>query len=146
MARVYELSFSVNRGSPAEALLVAFRKVAQATHPNKGGQAKHFRELQAASEKWGEASKKPRQRDTQWVEAEHPEELALPAKCSYRVHAACVPLSNHGVADMGAWRRFVTFVQESLEGVWRFALARHAGDEHYRQVACPLGVVIPHLR
>ena len=101
LACVYELSLSVNRDSPAEAILAAFRKVAKAAHPDKGGQAKHFRELQAARETWGEARKKPRQRGRQWAKAEHPEELALSAKGSYRVHATCVLLTYHGVAEKG---------------------------------------------
>ena len=38
LARQYELALDINRDSPAERLLKAYKKVLLKTHPDKGGQ------------------------------------------------------------------------------------------------------------
>ena len=48
LAREYELALEINRDSPAEELVKAYKKVLLKTHPDKGGRKEHMQKLQAA--------------------------------------------------------------------------------------------------
>ena len=52
LAREYELALEINRDSPAEELVKAYKKVLLKTHPDKGGRKEHMQKLQAAKEEW----------------------------------------------------------------------------------------------
>ena len=65
LARVYNLALVVNRDTPENELLKAYKKVALKAHPDKGGSAEHFRNLQEAREEWDTQRKK--ERPNRWL-------------------------------------------------------------------------------
>ena len=55
LASVYGVAANVNRESPDDDLMKAFRKVAFRCHPDKGGIAAHTKNLNVARDAWKEA-------------------------------------------------------------------------------------------
>ena len=55
LGRTYNLVFSVNRDSPEDQLLKAYRKALLKAHPDKGGRKEDLQKLQAAKEAWDSA-------------------------------------------------------------------------------------------
>ena len=57
MAAIYTLTLSVARDSPDPAVRTAYRKVSVKAHPDRGGDADHQRQLNAAYSAWEAAAK-----------------------------------------------------------------------------------------
>ena len=57
MAAIYTLTLSVARDSPDPAVRTAYRKVSVNAHPDRGGDADHQRQLNAAYSAWEAAAK-----------------------------------------------------------------------------------------
>ena len=57
MAAIYTLTLSVARDSPDPAVRTAYRKVSVNAHPDRGGDADHQRQLNAAYSTWETAAK-----------------------------------------------------------------------------------------
>ena len=49
---IYEMVFKVSRGSEERELIRAYKRLILKVHPDKGGDASHFRRLQEAKENW----------------------------------------------------------------------------------------------
>ena len=52
LARAYELVLNVNRDSPRECLVKAYKKLLLKAHPDKGGRKEDVQKLQKAQEDW----------------------------------------------------------------------------------------------
>ena len=52
LARAYELVLNVNRDSPRECLVKAYKKLLLKAHPDKGGRKEDVQKLQKAKEDW----------------------------------------------------------------------------------------------
>ena len=60
LARSYNVTTHVTRESPAAELLKAFKRVARAVHPDKGGSLVDQQRLNVARDRWQEARSEPR--------------------------------------------------------------------------------------
>ena len=97
LARAYQLSVQVNRGSSAEELLQAYKRVLLKAHPDKGGNNEHTQRLQAAKETWQQrrshsAGKGGRPR----TRASDEPMVARCRRSEYRVQAEVVLLTYQG--------------------------------------------------
>ena len=104
----------INRDSPAERLLKAYKKVLLKTHPDKGGRKEHMQKLQAAKEEWDRVRKsagtKPGPRGG---EATGDTLACARQRKEYRVQTSLVILTYNGLTDLSQWHRFVAFARGS---------------------------------
>ena len=64
--RLYEVLVQANRDSTEQDILKAYRKVILENHPDKGGNAEHFKTLPAAKESWDNLRKAKPSRPLGW--------------------------------------------------------------------------------
>ena len=129
MARCYQLLLQVNRDSPPEDLLKAYKRVLLKCHPDKGGSNDHTQRLQAAKETWQQARDNGHRKGGRpSTRSNHDMVAAKSRRAEYRVNALVVLLTYQGVADLKQWHRFIAFVRRSLKmwGVQRWGATLEA--------------------
>jgi hypothetical protein len=125
LARSYLVVLEVNRDSPPEQVLKAYRKVLLKVHPDKGGKKADAQKLQEAKEAWDKARKGSAGKADSTTGA-----LAVKKakRKEYRVNAQVVLLTYQGVAGLEQWHRFVAWARGSLKkfGVQRWGATLEA--------------------
>ena len=125
LARSYLVVWEVNRDSPTEQVLKAYRKVLLKVHPDKGGKKADTQKLQEVKEAWDKARKGSAGKTDSTTGA-----VAVRAaqRKEYRVNAQVVLLTYQGVAGLGQWHRFVAWARGSLKkfGVQRWGATLEA--------------------
>ena len=108
LARSYLVVLEVNRDSPTEQVLKAYRKVLLKVHPDKGGKKADTQKLQEVKEAWDKARKGSAGKTDSTTGA-----VAVRAaqRKEYRVNAQVVLLTYQGVAGLGQWHRFVAWAR-----------------------------------
>jgi len=133
VAALYRCAVELNRDSPDEVVLTAFKKVVRKAHPDKGGQVKHAQALNVAKEAWDKARSKgqnaqkknadQKPKDSKGSKAKGPDTVAVPAAThedneragGKRVSSMGVLLTYNGVRDQAQWKRFVAHVEANLK-------------------------------
>ena len=126
LSRSYHVPLEVTRESPDPELLKAYRRLARATHPDKGGQKEDQQRLNAARDRWADARSERRcgagrPGGAADGEAEQGPLLptAEPGKKEFRINAPAVMLTYQGVKDLAQWRRFVDFTRATQQACRR---------------------------
>jgi hypothetical protein len=120
LAKKYDLVLAITRDSSPTDLQKAYRKVALKAHPDKGGSKTEAQQLNAAKENWDKERKtRPQQPGRPCAD---PGGVTLPCaqrrrnqRREYRVNAAVVLLTYHGVANLEHWHIFLAFVRGSMK-------------------------------
>ena len=108
IAALYRFVCNVNRDSSDAELGTAFRKVSAKCHPDKGGDAEHSKQLNAARDEWKKSQKEA---------TASPTAPAIFEK-GFRIHSQAVLLTYNGIQDMTQWERFLIFFEGNLRE-WR---------------------------
>ena len=127
LARSYNVTTHVTRESPDAELLKAFKRVARAVRPDKGGSVIDQQRLNVARDRWQEARSEPRcgaGRPAGGGVADAEGEVgpllptASPGRSEFRINSPAVMLTYQSVEDLAQWRRFVDFTRLRLKS-WK---------------------------
>ena len=115
----------MNRDSPPEQVLNAYRKVLLKVHPDKGGKKADTQKLQEVKEAWDKARKGSAGKADSTTGAVV---VTKAKRKEYRVNAHVVLLTYQGVAGLEQWHRFVAWARGSLKkfGVQRWGATLEA--------------------
>ena len=131
MAAIYTLTLSVARDSPDPAVRTAYRKVSVKAHPDRGGDADHQRQLNAAYSAWEAAAKAKQAHGGKGRKGKAAKEKGGNGGCAdaspgllhlcsgrgelgFRFQSAAVLLTYQKFETTDAWGHFVSFVKGSL--------------------------------
>ena len=117
MAKAHNIDISVNRDSPDNVIMKAYRRVVLKAHPDKGGNTKKFQKLQAAREQWESARKDgaPVGRPHSGAEGRLVQSKQKSAqKQGMRVRGVMVLLTYFGTWSVALWKSFLAFVRGKL--------------------------------
>lgn len=125
IVQLYTISVVLSFNSCDAEVLRAYRKVILKAHPDKGGNAAHFREVNEAKEAWDQA-KKPAGRPKRSRQTSPPDgtengsmETSDGTPKRYDFSSEGVMLTYNGVQDQDQWNRFLQHVRSSRKA-WGF--------------------------
>ena len=110
LSRTYDIALTVTRDTPEDEILKAYRKVAKRVHPDKGGKAAHFRQLQTAKEEWDDVRKKAEPAGRRWPIVQFADEsIVVGGKGGpgFRIHGSSVLLTYHGFKGLSCGKKFL---------------------------------------
>jgi len=126
LAAAYGVNVDVRRESPDAVVTSAFRRVARAVHPDKGGAVEDCQRLHRARDEWHSAKEAPGKRGRKpaatppaasavavaRAAAPLPVKSPLDEDRSYRICGQAALFTYQGFTDVAQWSRFVSYVTE----------------------------------